>query len=113
LRQELRHEPGTYTIKADGQKITTHLKCAGKATTQLVVEAPPAAAKPAAAAECPQGYKMTSKAGKAGDFTCKGGKDAMAPAKPLACADGLEYFANTKSQQLGCRKIKAQKQPAR
>jgi hypothetical protein len=37
----------------------------------------------------------------------------MAPAKPLACADGLEYFANTKSQQLGCRKIKAQKQPAR
>ena len=78
-----------------------------------MVEAPPAAAKPAAAAECPQGYKMTGKAGKAGDFTCKGGKDAMAPAKPLACADGLEYFANTKSQQLGCRKIKAQKQPAR
>ena len=27
------NKPGTYTIKADGQKITTHLKCAGKATT--------------------------------------------------------------------------------
>ena len=107
------NKPGTYTIKADGQKITTHLKCAGKATTQLVVEAAPAAAKPAAAAECPQGYKMTGKAGKAGDFTCKGGKGAMAPAKPLACADGLEYFANDKSQQLGCRKVKAQKQQAR
>lgn len=100
-------KPGTYTIKADGQKITTHLKCLGKTTTQLVVEAP-AAAKPAAAA-CPQGYKMTGKAGKAGDFTCKGGKGATAPAKPLACADGLEYFVNDKSQQLGCRKVKAQK----
>jgi hypothetical protein len=101
-------KPGTYNIKADGQKITTHLKCLGKATTQLVVEAPPAAAKPAAA-ECPQGYKMTGKAGKAGDFTCKGGKGAMAPAKPMMCAAGLEYFANDKSQQLGCRKMKAQK----
>ena len=106
-------KPGTYTIKADGQKITTHLKCLGKATAQLVVEAPPAAAKAAVAAECPQGYRMTGKAGKAGDFTCKGGKGATAPAKPLACADGLEYFASTKSQQLGCRKTKAQKQQAR
>ena len=33
-------KPGTYTVKADGQKITTHLKCPGKTTTQLVVEAP-------------------------------------------------------------------------
>ncbi len=99
-------KPGTYTIKADGQKITTHLKCLGKTTTQLVVEAPPAAAK--ATPSCPEGYKMTG-AGKAGDFTCKGGKGAMAPAKPLACAEGLEYFANAKSQQLGCRKMKAQK----
>lgn len=103
-------KPGTYTIKADGQKITTHLKCLGKATTQLVVEAPPSPAKAAAAAaECPQGYKMTGKVGKAGDFTCKGGKGSAAPAKPLACAEGLEYFTNDKSQQLGCRKPKAQK----
>jgi hypothetical protein len=101
-------KPGTYTIKADGQKITTHLKCLGKTTTQLVVEAPPGAAK-AATAECPQGYKMTGKVGQAGDFTCKGSKGAKAPAKPLACADGLEYFTNDKSQQLGCRKMKAQK----
>lgn len=102
-------KPGTYGIKAEGKKVTNHLKCMGKAKTSLVVEAPPAAAKPAAAAECPQGYKMTGKAGKAGDFTCKGGKGATAPAKPLPCADGLEYFSNDKSQQLGCRKMKAQK----
>ena len=100
-------KPGTYTIKADGQKITTHLKCMGKATTQLVVEAPPAAARPATPS-CPEGYRMTG-AGKAGDFTCKGGKGATAPAKPLACADGLEYYTNDKSRQLGCRKMKAQK----
>lgn len=100
-------KPGTYTIKADGQKITTHLKCMGKATTQLVVEAPPAAAR-SATPSCPEGYKMTG-AGKAGDFTCKGGKGARAPAQPPVCAEGLEYFANAKSQQLGCRKMKAQK----
>lgn len=103
-------KPGTYTIKADGQKITTHLKCLGKTTTQLVVEAPPAAAT-RATPSCPEGYRMTG-AGKAGDFTCKGGKGAMAPANPLACAEGLEYFANDKSQQLGCRKMKAQKRHA-
>jgi hypothetical protein len=102
-------KPRTYAIKAEGKKVTNHLKCMGKAKTTLVVEAPPAAAKPAAAVECPQGYKMTGKAGKAGDFSCKGGKGAKAPAKPLACAEGLEYFANDKSQQLGCRKTKAQK----
>lgn len=101
-------KPGTYSIKAEGKRITTHLKCSGKAKASLVVEAPPAAAK-AAAAECPQGYKMTGKVGQAGDFTCKGSKGAKAPAKPLACADGLEYFTNDKSQQLGCRKMKAQK----
>ncbi len=101
-------KPGTYKIKAEGKRITTHLKCLGKAKAALVVEAAPVAAKPAAAA-CPQGYKMTGKAGKAGDFSCKGGKGATAPAKALACADGLEYFANDKSRQLGCRKMKAQK----
>jgi len=101
-------KPGTYKIKAEGKRITTHLKCMGKAKVALVVEAPPTAAKPAAAA-CPEGYKMTGKAGKAGDFSCKGGKGATAPAKPLACAEGLEYFVNDKSKQLGCRKMKAQK----
>jgi hypothetical protein len=100
-------KPGSYRVKAEGKKITTHLKCPGKAKVGLVVEAGPAAKT--AAPACPEGYKMTGKAGKAGDFTCKGGKGATAPAKPMACADGLEYFVNDKSQQLGCRKVKAQK----
>ncbi len=101
---------GTYSIKAEGKKITTHFPCMGAASVLLTVEAAAAAAKPAAAtAACPEGYKMSGKAGKAGDFSCKGGKGAVAPAKPLACAEGLEYFANDKSKQLGCRKIKAQK----
>ncbi len=107
---------GTYNVTADGRKITTHFPCNGKATTKLVVEAPPAAAKPAAAkpaaaaAVCPEGYKLSGKMGKAGNFTCKGGKGAAAPTTVLACADGLEYFANDKSKQLGCRKPKATKQ---
>jgi len=101
---------GSYSIKAEGKKITTHFPCVGSATAKLVVEADPAAAKQAAAAPaCPEGYKMLGKAGKAGDFACKGGKGAMAPAKALACADGLEYFANDKAKQVGCRKMKAKK----
>jgi len=102
---------GSYNVKAEGRKITTHLPCIGKATAKLVVEAAPAAAQPAAAAAaaCPEGYKMSGKKGKAGDFSCKGGKGSAAPAKPLACGEGLEYFANDKAKQVGCRKPKAAK----
>ena len=99
---------GTYSIKAEGKKITTHFPCNGTATAKLVVEAAPGAGQPARAV-CPDGYKMAGKTGKAGDFVCKGGKGASAPAKPLVCADGLEYFANDKARQLGCRKPKAKK----
>jgi hypothetical protein len=99
---------GSYSIKAEGKKITTHFPCVGSATAKLVVEGAPAAAKPAAPA-CPEGYKMSGKAGKAGDFSCKGGKGAVAPAQPLTCGDGLEYFSNDKSKQLGCRKAKGKK----
>jgi hypothetical protein len=98
---------GTYNVKAEGKKITTHFPCIGSSTAKLVVEAAPATA--AAAPACPEGYKMIGKPGKAGDFSCKGGKGAMAPAKPMACAGGLEYFANDKARQVGCRKMKAQK----
>lgn len=101
---------GSYIIKAEGKKITSHFPCVGAATFKLVVQAPPAAAQPAAAAHaCPEGYKMIAKAGKAGDFSCKAGKGARAPAAPLACGAGLEYFADEKTRQIGCRKIKAQK----
>ncbi len=102
---------GSYNVTADGRKIASHFPCVGKATTKLVVEAPPAPAQPAAAASvCPAGYKMSGKMGKAGDFSCKGGKGAVAPTTMLVCADGLEFFANDKSRQLGCRKPKAKKQ---
>jgi len=102
-------KPGSYSIKAEGKKITTHLPCTGVATVKLVVEAAPAQARSAAPATamCPDGYKLIGKAGKAGDFSCKGGKNAMAPAKALVCAEGLVYFANDKAKQLGCRKPKA------
>ena len=97
---------GSYSIKAEGKRITTHFPCVGTATAKLVVEPGPAAAA-ATTPTCPQGYKMVGRMGKAGDFSCKGGKGAMAPAKPLGCAMGLEYFANDKARQVGCRKMKA------
>ncbi len=37
---------GTYSIKAEGRKITSHFPCVGTATAKLVVDADPAAAKP-------------------------------------------------------------------
>ena len=100
---------GSYNVKAEGRKITTHLPCLGKASAKLVVEAAPVVAQPAVAAVCPDGYKMSGKKGKAGDFSCKGGKGVAAPTKPLSCGEGLEYFANDKARQLGCRKVNAAK----
>ncbi len=99
---------GTYSIKAEGRKITTHFPCVGTATAKLVVEGAAAAAKPAAPA-CPEGYKMTGKVGKAGDFSCKGNKESKAPAQPLQCGEGLEYFSDGKSKQVGCRKPKGKR----
>lgn len=99
---------GSYSIKAEGKKITTHFPCIGAATAKLVVEGAPAAAA-VPAAPCPEGYKLVGKQGKAGDFSCKGDKGAASPAKPLSCGEGLEYFANDKAKQLGCRKAKAKK----
>jgi hypothetical protein len=112
-------QAGSYTVKAEGKKVTTHFGCVGKASTGVTVAAAPvAAAAPAATAAksatatsaaatvpaCPEGYKLKGKVGKAKDFTCSAGKDAKKPEKVLNCADGLEYF-QTKTT-LGCRKTK-------
>ncbi len=96
---------GSYTVKASGKKVTTHLPCMGKAEAKVTVEAAAAAPAPAAKAAghaCPEGYALKGKAGKAGDFTCAARKGAKKPEKVLECADGLEYF-QTKTT-LGCRK---------
>lgn len=101
---------GSYIIKAEGTKITTHFPCVGAVTTKLVVEGPAPAAKPAAsAAACPNGYKMLGRVGKAGEFSCKAPKGVAPPAAPLACAEGLEYFVNGNATRVGCRKAKARK----
>src|SRR3989338_3018151 len=53
---------GTYSIKAEGKKITTHFPCVGTATAKLVVEGAPAAAAaqtPTAPAAWPRGDKKT------------------------------------------------------
>jgi len=98
---------GSYSLKVEGKKITSHFPCVGTATAKLVVEAASEGAK--APAGCPEGYKPLGKRGKAGDFSCKGGKGAIAPAKPMDCGTGLEYFSNEKAKQLGCRKAKSGK----
>lgn len=99
---------GKYIVRADGTKVDGRFGCTGKVKVDLVVEAPPKAAVPAAkgaaaAPACPEGYKLMGKAGKAGNFTCTAGKGAKKPEKVMDCADGLEYF-QTKTT-LGCRKV--------
>lgn len=105
-------KPGTYIIRAEGKKITSHFPCSGRTDFKLVVEGKPMpavapkAAPGQAVAACPEGWKMAGKPGKAGNFTCKAGKGAMKPADALACGAGLEYFTNDRAKQLGCRKAK-------
>ena len=95
-------KPGTYSVKAEGKKITTHFPCVGKVEAKLVVEGAAAPAK-VAGPSCPAGWKMMGKPGKAGNFGCAAGKGAMMPKEPLTCAVGLEPYANEKAKQLGCR----------
>lgn len=101
---------GTYSIKAEGKKITNHFPCTGSAKANLVVAAAPSPLPaPTPVAACPEGYKMLGKVGKEGNYSCKGGKGAKAPAVASVCANGLEYFVNAKAMQLGCRKASARK----
>lgn len=102
-------KPGTYTVKAEGKKITTHFPCIGKAEATVTVGGGTAAAAApvkAAAPSCPEGWKMAGKPGKAGDYSCKGGKGAMAPKDPMPCAAGLEAYSDAKAMKMGCRKAK-------
>lgn len=99
-------KPGTYTVKAEGKKITTHFPCVGKAEATVTVTGAAAAPAKAAAPSCPEGWKMAGKPGKAGDYNCKGGKGAMAPKEPTPCAAGLEAYSDAKAMKMGCRKAK-------
>ena len=100
--------PGSYNVKAEGRKITSHFPCVGDVQMRLTVDpsdtakAAKAAPVAAAAPNCPDGYKPKGKMGKSGDFTCMAGKGAARPDKVIDCGDKLEYF-QTKST-LGCRK---------
>ena len=101
--------PGTYVVKAEGKKITTHFRCKGEATASLVVQA--AAKKtgttPAVAASCPPGYTMTGKPSRAGAYRCKAGKGAKAPEAAIECAAPLAAF-QTKTT-VGCQAVKPSK----
>lgn len=92
---------GNFVVKARGTTINMRGRCQGEAETKVTV----AAATPvptAASANCPEGYKLKGKVGKAGDFTCTAEKGAKKPEKVLECKEGLEYFQSKSS--LGCRK---------
>lgn len=101
--------PGTYVVKAEGKKITTHFRCKGETTANLVVQAAAkkTAAAPAVAPSCPPGYKMTGKPSRAGAYRCKAGKDAKIPEAAIECAAPLAAF-QTKTT-VGCQAVKQSK----
>ena len=102
---------GSYTVTVEPKTALPMLKCSGKNQSAVVkVVAPPVvaaapAAKPANAAQCPEGWKVNAKSvnKKSGAFTCTAKANTATPASKLACPNGLEYFESAKKGQLGCR----------
>ncbi len=114
-------KPGKYEVMAEGHRVGSLLKCAGKnqiivvTVTAPVVAAPAPAAAPAAAAApvakaavaetCPVGWKL-AKPGvnkKTKSFTCTAKANTKLPEAKVACPGELTYFENAKKGQLGCR----------
>jgi hypothetical protein len=103
---------------AEGHRVGSVLKCAGKNQITVVTVAAPvapvAAAAPAAAAPvakaamaetCPAGWKL-AKPGvnkKTKAFTCTAKANTKLPEAKVACPGDLTYFENAKKGQLGCR----------
>lgn len=94
--------PGTYVVKAEGKKITTHFRCAGEATATVVVQSAAVAAP-----SCPSGYKMTGKPSRTGAYRCKAGKGVVAPEANLVCPPPLAAY-KTKTT-VGCQDVKQTK----
>jgi hypothetical protein len=115
-------KPGKYEVMAEGHRVGSLLKCAGKnqitvvtVTAPAVAAAAPAAApaaaaavpvaKAAAASTCPAGWKLAkpgvSKKNKS--FTCTAKPNTKLPDDKVACPGDLTYFENAKKGQLGCR----------
>jgi hypothetical protein len=98
------NKPGTYTIRANGNRAGNYLGCVGEATANLTVEAvaATAAAAPTKAA-CPTDWMLKGKAAKDGSYTCTPKKKGAAkPEKPIDCPAGTSYFMSSKA--LGCEK---------
>jgi hypothetical protein len=111
-------KPGKYEVMAEGHRVGSVLKCAGKNQITVVTVAAPvapvAAAAPAAAAPvakaamaetCPAGWKL-AKPGvnkKTKAFTCTAKANTKLPEAKVACPGDLTYFENAKKGQLGCR----------
>jgi hypothetical protein len=103
---------GSYTVLVEPKTALPMLKCSGKDQTAVVKVVAPvvamaaaASAPKAAAAQCPDGWKLNAKSvsKKTGAFTCTAKPNTKVPAAKLACPSGLDYFESAKKGQLGCR----------
>jgi hypothetical protein len=103
-------KPGNYRVQILPRTDLPMLKCkGGDQKAMLKVEAPMAAAAApmakAAAATCPDGWKLGA-AGvskKSGAYTCTAKAGTALPAAKPECPAPLGYFENKTKGQLGCR----------
>ncbi|MFM9967046.1 MAG: hypothetical protein ACKVQK_01395 [Burkholderiales bacterium] len=108
-------KPGTFSVKAIGQRVRQTFGCNGKAATSVTITAAAAApvvdakadAKAAAGAKgapavpaCPDGWQLVANSvnKNTGEFSC----GVKPPASKMACGPGLVYFE--KGNVLGCRR---------
>lgn len=100
---------GRYTVVAEPKRVGVVLKCLGDNQKAVVTVAAAgvtkAATAPAAAPQCPAGWKLAPRSvnKKTGAFECNAKAGTAAPAARLECPGNLTYFENTKKGQLGCK----------
>lgn len=98
-------KPGSYKVKAEGERAMTSLGCVGDKVETLVVEAAAPAAATSIKTVCPDGWGMKGKIAKDGSYSCTPKKKGAAkPESAIACPTGTSYFVSSKA--LGCEKAK-------
>lgn len=88
------NKAGTYRLKVAG---TGKDACNGLREVTVVVGSPSQAKATPPASKCPAGWTLVEQSAQGARYTCR----AKAPAQPLQCTDGTNYFSER--GEFGCR----------
>jgi hypothetical protein len=87
-------KPGTYRLRVAGSGKDA---CNGLREVTVVVGSPAQAKAAPPASKCPAGWTLVEQSAQGARYTCR----AKAPAQPLQCTDGTNYFSER--GEIGCR----------